>query len=264
MATGLLQGLAQFKAEKARQEQERAEREKPRANWFNWNNNKNKDDKSVIFVRFLQEFDKDVPGYNENYGLPVSLIEHQAPGKKGYTRRASCTAEDSGQCYACERHAEDIAQRKLEAPGPDGKKRQLKGWGQRRNFYTWALVDYNDGDGVVPVIISRPFGSSFVDDLIMEVEDADDNKITDKMWRVTRTGSGKQTAWKLKEAKGVDLYDDTDLELPDLKSSAERNVAYNDQPAYYGAVYKEGDALDGDDEPDEPKAERKESGELSW
>jgi hypothetical protein len=247
MATGLLKGLAAMKAEKARLEAEREARDKPRAKYFNWNDNKNKDDKNVVYVRFLQEFDEGIEGFNPERGLPVTAVEHQAPGKEGFKRRANCTLEAEGQCYACERHRED---RKL-------------GWQQRRNFYIWALVDYKDGEGAQPVVISRTFGSSFVDDLILEVESDEANKITDKMWKVIRTGSGKSTTWKLREAKGVELYDDTDVELVNLEEAVLRPIPYDEQPAYYGAVYKDGDPT-GDGEDEKPAAKKTESGELAW
>jgi len=178
-------------------------------------------------------------------------VEHQAPGAKGFMRRANCTLESEGQCYACDRHKED---------------RSL-GWQQRKNFYIWALVDYKDGEGPQPVVIARTFGSSFVDDLIIEVEQDDENKITNKMWKIMKTGSGKGTTWKLREAKGVDLYDDTDVELIDLEEAVLRPIEYDKQAEYYGAVWKDGDPTDNDSDdaaPATPKAEKKESGELEW
>jgi len=257
----LLKGLAQFKAEKTRINEEREARDRPRANYFNWKNNKNKEDKNVVYVRFLQEFDTGVEGFREERGLPVMAVEHQAPGKQGYLRRANCTLEAEGQCYACERHTADRADAKAEG------RKDLKGWGQKRNFYIWALVDYKDGEGAQPVVISRSFNSSFVDDLVQEVEDDDHNQITNKMWRITRSGTGKSTAWKLKEAKGMDLLDDTDVEVLDLDEAILRQIPYDEQAAYYGAVYKDGDALDNDEDgdiPAAPKTEKVESGELQW
>jgi predicted Fe-S protein YdhL (DUF1289 family) len=252
-------GLAGFKAEKARREAAAAERDRPKAQYFNWKHNKS-DEKNTVYVRFLQEFDVDVDGYNETHGLPVMQVEHQAPGKQGYLRRANCTMESEGQCYACERHADDVAT----APVVDGKKK-LKGWGPKSNFYTWALVDYQDGEGPKPVVLSRSFNSSFVDDLIIEVESADGNKITDKMWKITKTGAKLQTTWKLREAKGVELYDDTDVEVLDLKTSVLRAIPYDEQAAYYGAVYKDGDPLDSDgDDSAEEAPKREVTGQLKW
>lgn len=247
MVSNFASGLAQIKAEKAKREALAEERNRPKASYFNWKHNKGQEP-NTVYVRFLQEWDKDVPGFDESRGLPVMQVEHQAPGKEGYRRRANCTREE-GQCYACERN--------VEAP--------RIGWAQKSNFYTWALVDYEDGEGPVPRVLSRSFGSSFVDDLIYEVENSEDNKITDKMYKITRTGSGKQTAWKLREAKGVELYDDTDVSLLDLKSSVLRDIPYEEQAAYYGAVYKDGDPLDhDDDESVEEKPKRQASGELNW
>jgi len=244
-----LKGLAAFKAEKARQAAAAAERERPRANYFNWKHNKNKGKPNEVYVRFLQEFDESIPTFNAERGLPVMSVEHQAPGKEGFKRRANCTKESEGQCYACERHQED---------------RDL-GWQQRKNFYIWVLVDYKDGEGPQPVVLSRGFGSSFVEDLMLEVELDPNNQITDKMWMIIKSGSGKQTAWKLREAKGVELYDDTDVELIDLEEAALRPIPYEKQPGYYGAVYKDGDPVDDDsDEAPADKPVRQEAGELTW
>lgn len=251
----MITGLAGLKAEKARRVAEAEARERPRANYFNWKFNKNKEDKNVVYMRFLQEFDKDIEGYSEERGLPLMVVEHQAPGVEGFKRRATCTAETEGQCYPCERHPED---KKL-------------GWGQKSNFYIWALVDYNDGDGVKPVVISRSFGSSFVEDLIIEVESDDENRITNKMWKVTKSGAGKSTAWKLREDKKTPLLDDSDIELIDLKEAVLRSIPYDEQPAYFGAVYKDGDPSGNDDDDESAPApaktvlpEKQATGELEW
>lgn len=252
----VLKGLKDFKAEKQRLEDQAAERERPKIAYFNWKNNKNKEDKDVVYVRFLQEFDSGVEGFREDRGLPVMSVEHQAPGPVGYLYRANCTLESEGRCYACERNKEDRAD--MKATG----RKESKGWGQRRNFYIWALVDYSDGAGPVPVVLSRSFGSSFVEDLITEVEEDDENRITNKMWKVTRSGSGTTTKWSLRLAKGVDLYDDTDVVVPALEETALRSISYEDQPAYYGKGSGEVAA-----EPAAPVQARKapeESGELVW
>jgi hypothetical protein len=260
----VLKGITAFKAQKAQNRADQEARERPRAEYFNWKKNKNKDDKDVVYVRFLQEFDDAVDGYNADRGLPLSSVEHQAPGKQGYLRRANCTLDTESQCYACERHTEDRQEMKL-----TGRK-EAKGWGQKRNFYIWALVDYKDGEGVKPVVISRSFNSSFVDDLIQEVEDDESNQITNKMFRITRSGTGTSTTWKLKAAPSVALLDDADVEVIDLEDAVLRKIPYDEQAAYYGAVYKDGDALDGDDDVKSElkaagKANTKEvTGELAW
>jgi hypothetical protein len=185
-------------------------------------------------------------------------VEHQAPGPQGYLRRANCTLEAEGRCYACERHKEDRAE--MKATG----RKEAKGWGQKRNFYIWALVDYRDGEGVKPVILSRSFGSSFVEDLIAEVEEDEENRITNKMWKVTKSGTGTQTKWGLRLAKGVELYDDSEVEVPALEETALRAIPYEDQPSYYGAVYTEGDPTGDGEEASKPVSPRQETGELAW
>ena len=97
MSAQLVKGLASFKAAKAKAQAEAEARDRPKVNYFNWKNNKNKEDKNTVYLRFLQEFDEDVATYREDRGLPISVVEHQAPGLKGYLRRANCTLEE-GQC----------------------------------------------------------------------------------------------------------------------------------------------------------------------
>lgn len=254
-------GLANFKAEKAKREAAAEERNRPKANYFNWKKNQNKEDKNVAYVRLLQEFDEGVETYRDDRGLPVMQVEHTAPGKQGYLRRANCTLESEGQCYACERHAEDRAEAKAEG------RTKLKGWGQKSNFYIWALVDYKDGEGPQPVVISRSFGSSFLEDLIETVEEDEKNQITDKMFKITKSGVDLQTKWKLRQANGVQLYDDTDVEVLPLEESVLRFIPYEEQAAYYGQVYSDGDPLDGDDSKPETAPEAKPepaTGSLKW
>jgi hypothetical protein len=248
MSATVAKGLATFKAQKAKDQQEAEERNRPKANYFNWKHNRNKEDKNTVYGRFLQEFDDSVDTYREDRGLPIRVVEHTAPGKQGYLRRATCTAEDGGECYPCERHPED---RKL-------------GWGQKKNFYTWFLVDYQDGEGPQPVVISRSFGSAFVDDLIEFVEEDENNRITDKMFKITRSGAGKETKWKLREAKGVELYDDTDVEVLPLEQAVLRDIPYSEQAEYYGQVWKDGDPRDDDDDAPAEEPVKASSGSMKW
>lgn len=213
-----VKGLAQIKKLQQENKEREAARNRPKADWFKWPKNVD-----TANVRFLQELDDSAPNYNEARGLGYIQVEHQAPGPEGYKRRANCTAESEGQCYACERHA-------LRVEADQG------GWRQRQNLYINALVDFGQGEGPKPVVIQRNANSSFVAQLIEEA--VDEGTITETNYKVTRSGEGTSTTWLLKSLKGKqDPFDDSGVEVFDLEETATRAIPYEDQAKYYGAVY---------------------------
>jgi len=235
--------LAALKQKRKQLEEQREAANRPRAEWFKWSNNKN-EDKNVVIVKFLQELDPDSELYDEKRGLGTVEVEHMAPGKEGFKCRLLCTLERDGQCYACERHAEDYKE----------------GWKQRNNFYIWAAVDYNDGEGLRPVIISRNFTSSFVNQIISEIDDNGD--LGGRNYKITKSGSGTTTSWDLREVKKQAPFDTDKLETTSIEEAVLRYVPYEEQAQTYGKVYS-GPELDlGDD--DLKKEAPQETGELKW
>lgn len=220
MADGL-RGLAAIKKYQEEQKQKAAERERPKADWFKWPKGVN-----VATALFLQEMDQEGSGYKEARGIGFIEVEHQAPGPDGYKRRASCTVDSEGQCYACERHSQNYKE----------------GWRQRTNLYINALVDFGQGEGPKPVVIQRNANSSFVQALIEEA--LEEGTITGTNYRITKVGEGTTTQWLLKALK--DRFDDAKVEVFDLDETAVRKVPYEKQADYYGAVYSEGGESDGD------------------
>lgn len=212
--SNIVSGLAGIKKYKEEQDAKREAANRPKAEWFKWPN-KNVD---TATVRFLQEFDTDASGYSEDRGLAIIAVEHNAPGPDGWKRRGLCTLESEGSCYACERHAQDYKE----------------GWRQKTNFYINALVQFGDEAPEV-VVISRNFNSSFVQALIEEA--VDEGSITDANYKVTKTGKDTTTQWLLKRLKS-EPFDDSNVEVFDLQVSAVREIAYEKQPEYYGAVYQ--------------------------
>lgn len=207
-------GLAAIQQFQQQQEEKKAARDRPRATWFKW------PDKSTntATVRFLQEFDESAEGYKEGRGLALVAVEHQAPGKEGFKRRANCTLED-GACYACERHRANYEE----------------GWRQRVNMYINALVTFDGGEPEV-MVISRNNNSAFAKALLQEA--IDDNTVTDTNYRIVRSGTGTDTVWTLKKLRG-EPFDDSEVEVFDLDETVLRDISYEEQPAYYGAVYQE-------------------------
>lgn len=217
MASNTIKGLAGIKQFKAEQDAKAAERDRPKAEWLSSVFPKKTGD--VIEVRFLQELDADMTNYDEARGVGFIAVEHQAPGPDGYKRRAKCTIDD-GACYACERHKADYKE----------------GWKQRQNLYINVLLTH-DGE-TKPYILSRNANSTFANALVAEA--IDEGSITDSMYRITKSGAGTQTQWALKRLPKATLLDDSKVEVFDLDESAVREVEYEKQAEYYGAVYSGG------------------------
>lgn len=212
--TNVKKGLAALKQFKADQEARAAAANRPRANWFSFPDKKT----NVAVVRFLQELDSDAENYNEQRGLGAVVIEHKSPNQDfRKQRRASCTLDDEGHCYACERHTQD----------------RKAGWSQKSNIYINVLYSFGENDVPKVGVLSRNFNSSFVTQLLDEA--VDENTITDTNFRITRSGDGPTTAWTLKRLSKDTPYDDSDVEVFDVEQTAIININYADQPNYYGS-----------------------------
>jgi hypothetical protein len=120
----VIQGLAGLRAKQQEQAEKEAARNRPKAEYFSWKENAKAQNPDAVLVQFLQELDPSATGYNEDKGLAVAAVEHEAPGPKGYLARATCTLDSEGQCYACERKKADFQE----------------GWKTKTNLYINALV----------------------------------------------------------------------------------------------------------------------------
>lgn len=215
MSGSVKKGLAALKQHQQEQKEKAEARERPKADWFSSVFPKTGDER---VVRFLQELDADGEGYDESRGLGFIAVEHQAPGPEGYKRRALCTLDAEGQCYACERHAANYKE----------------GWRQRQNLYINVLTEVNGEKKVF--VLARNANSTFAESLIQEA--VDEGSITNANYRITKTGSGTTTNWLLKRLKG-DPMDDSGVEVFNLEETALRDVAYDKQAEYYGSVYSD-------------------------
>lgn len=219
--TSPLDALKELQAYKEEQKRLAAEREKPKAEWFMWTDTGAKGGKKIdtVMARFLNDWNGETELGKKN-GPPILKVEHTAPGDRGYLRRALCTKETEGECYACERHAMRI----------EADKGQ---WKQRTNFYMNALVDFGNAKKVV--IMSRNANASFVDDLITELEDEKD--ISGANYRVKVTGEKTTTKWGVKRQSG-EPFDVSNVEAFNIEDVAIRHIPYAEQAEYYGAVYQ--------------------------
>jgi hypothetical protein len=195
---GTLKGLAAIRAFGEKQAQAAKEREDrlngPKVEYLNL------EDGQSVRVRFLQEFDAEAEAYDKTRGTGTLAVEHVVFVKSlRRMYRANCTIEDEGRCYGCER-----------ARAGD------KEYGQKRNYYINALVDFMDGEAPRTMIVSRGMGSTFFAQIMDEVEpDKDDENqtvgsLTEMNYKITRRGSGTDTKWLLKALPKETPLDDKD------------------------------------------------------
>jgi hypothetical protein len=214
----VIQGLAGLRAKQQEQAEKEAARNRPKAEYFSWKENAKAQNPDAVLVQFLQELDPSATGYNEDKGLAVAAVEHEAPGPKGYLARATCTLDSEGQCYACERKKADYQE----------------GWKTKTNLYVNALVWLPGMKEPVTRVISRNFNQTFSQQL-MDVA-VEDGTITDTVFKITRHGSGTQLVWVLAPTKQP-VVDASDAEVFDLKETVLRDVSYEKQPEYFGRVW---------------------------
>ena len=189
-------------------------------NWFSLKNGE------TARVRFLQEIDQDSPNYDEEAGLARVVIQHQAPGLDGWKRKLLCTnAEDDGSpCLPCEI-------------------RKAQGWEafpkKKSMLYVNVLVNPGEDNEEVAVLSQSLFGNGVVTTLLEYAGDEDlGGSITDREWKISRTGEGKDTRYTAVgyPAKGFKTKA-SDYELFDL-SDVVPDIEYDAQERYLSAVLK--------------------------
>jgi hypothetical protein len=227
-----LEGLAAIKKFKQEQREKEEARNRPKAEYLSSVYPKKTGD--VIVGQFLQELDKGSKNYDPERGLGLLLIEHEAPGRDGFKRRANCTNpdQDGEDCYPCERKKIDYVK--------DGDN-----WKTKTNLYI-NFATIIDGEKKV-FVLSRNANSGFFDQVLQEIED--EGTLLATSYRITKSGTGTQTNWTLKAVKD-EMFDISDLETFDLKETVERQIPYEDQAEYYGAVWSgRGNSVDSDEKP---------------
>lgn len=215
MAYAGLAGLKKYQQE----QQEKAEaRDRPKAEWFTSVFPKKTGDS--VNVVFLQELDQGADNYDAEKGIGFIEVEHHGPGKDGFKRRANCTLESEGQCYADERHS--ASYKTVDDYKGD--------WKQRSNLYINVAVEI-DGEWK-PFVLSRNANSTFTEALIQEA--IDEGSITNSVYRINKTGSGTKTQWLPKRLPKVEMPDVSGLQVFDINETVLRHIPYEKQPEWYG------------------------------
>ena len=207
----MINNLSSLKNRITEREEAIADANRPKANWF-----KIKEGEKVV-VKFLQELDENAPKHNPAFGTFLGVVEHQAPGPKGYLSRAVDTRETEGKDFAQELYMSD--------------RERYKDLRPRENFYINVAVE--TPEGVQAQILTRSLHSPFVQDLIELYEDDLPDGITGVPIQITRRGTGASTVWKLKVMSKEDDFDVTGVEPWDLNKNAVRHIPYDKQKEYY-------------------------------
>lgn len=171
------------------------------------------EDGQSVKIRFVNEVDEDSKHYDPDRGLAIVVSEHTNP--KDYRRKAVCTMEDAGRCFACEMNQKD----------------PKAGWRARLRFYTNVLIDDGIEDPYVAVWsmgVSKAATFNTIREYAMESDG-----ITNMTWKLKRSGVGMETNYILIPGQSdSESFDWSSTEAFPLESAI-REVPYADQEAFY-------------------------------
>lgn len=199
----VIKGLAAIQAEMAKRPQGGDFEDRPKARYVTI-----KDGQSVKMT-FLQEIDESSPSFNAELGTGIFVLMHTSD--TNWQKSARCTA-DKGECYGCQ-----------------------KGWNQKVMYFTNVLVEDGKEDPYVAIFNKGLGKGSVAQSLLNMAADEDYNySVSDKKFKMTRTGEKKKTTYSLDilpSAKVGDLSEWAD-KLFDLEKYV-FTVSPEKQEAYY-------------------------------
>lgn len=222
---------------KKRQQAENAER--PKVEWFSLAK------KNPVRTRFLQEFTEDSPTYDANVGKVLFLAEHVSP--YDFKRRAECSYDTEGRCFACEMNKEET-QVKI------GTEIKNYPWSQKTNMYTYIVTE----DQEVKVL-SRPAPGSFFDQLHDFAMDDGEGSITKHEFKISK-GPQRNDKWNVSVQLKTTIEVPDLSELVDLEKAVGRKIPYAEQKKFYLPEQKEEQASEATSAP----ASQASSGNFDW
>lgn len=197
---GFIQGLAGINEELAKRPTGDFE-DRPKARYV-----KLEEGESQKLV-FLQEIDEGSPNFSEKNGLALFALMHSHPDN--FRKSAKCTA-DEGDCFGC-----------------------ASGWRQKVLLFVNVLVDDGKEDPYVAIWNKGIGKGSVAQQLLDMAADEDfDNSITDKTFKLTRSGTKKDTTYSLAAMPKPHTLSVEDYELFDLEKYV-FTVKPEKQEAYY-------------------------------
>ena len=215
---GIQKGLASIQGYREEQDRKREAAAGPKTNWLGIK------DKEVVKVRFLQELDEGAANYSEKNGLGFFATEHSSPAD--YRKKALCSMDDEEQCFGCEQHRLDWK----------------AGWKAKSRLYINVLVKRADGTEEVAVMSQSNGPKAVIAASVLEYA-VENNTLTDRWWRITRTGSKADDTTYTTFIFGPD--DDVkieDYEVQDLDRCV-RVIPYAEQEAFFlGAATRPSEA----------------------
>lgn len=206
---GIYEGLAAIKKYKADQEARKAAAEANKINWLKI------DENETIKVWILQELDRGAEGYHDELGIGIMATEHTNP--ENWRRKALCSASEDSACLGCEKHKEDWR----------------AGWKQKSRIYLNVLVERANGDREVAVMSQANGPKSVIGPMILEYA-VEENTITNRWFKITKTGKNESTAYTFfpgKESAEINPLDYAD-DMNDLRKAV-RAVPYEEQFDFY-------------------------------
>jgi hypothetical protein len=232
---GIQKGLAAIKAHQDEIERRKEAATKNKVDWLNIPDGK------TYSIRFLQELDEGAAGYLEKNGVGFFATEHSNPDD--FRKKALCTA-DEGACYGCEQ--KELAYK-------SGDNVRGAGWKAKSRLYINVLARDDKGEETVKVM-SQPNGSKSVVAPMLLQQAIDEGTITDRWWKIKRTGQKSETSYLPMPGAPKDDVKLGEYEVFDL-SACVREVPYEEQEAHYSVVAERPDT----DEPvSNPKADTSE------
>lgn len=171
-------------ADVLKKKQERSERaDRPKIDYFGLAKN------NPARIRFLQEIDPDAPNYEAAKGSAVFLVEHVSP--QTFQRKALCTFETEGRCFACEMNQEQPKEK----------------WWAKTSMY----VNVFDALDNKVKVLSRPAPGTFFDPLFEWAADENDGSVIGPTFKITK-GANKTDPWTFTTTKNeLDVPDSLDL-----------------------------------------------------
>lgn len=164
-------------------------------------------------IRFVEELDSDSANYSESRGLAVVISEHTNP--KDYKRKAACTLDSEGRCYACEM----------------SRKEPKAGWRAKMRFYCNVIIDDGTEDAYVAVWsqgISKQSAFATIREYALET-----GSISNLEWKIKRNGQGTETSYTLLPTKpDSEPHKWAESEFFDLDKVV-REIPYAEQENFY-------------------------------
>lgn len=164
-------------------------------------------------IRFVEELDEDSASFSPERGVSVVIAEHTNP--KDYKRKAACTLESEGRCFACEM----------------ARKEPKAGWRSKLRFYCNVLVDDGTEDPYIAVWsqgVSKQSAFATIREYAIET-----GSISNLQWKLKRNGQGTETNYTLiPTGPDSEPFKWGNYEFFDLEKVV-REVPYAEQDSFY-------------------------------